>query len=141
MVFILLWKAVNDYSRWVMWTPVNSLKDLPLFRVFKEWTRNKKVKQYIKKAIIIFRILLLPRWYSGKESVCQCRRPQEIQIQSMRWKDSPGVRKWQHIPVFLPGNFHGQRSLVDYNSWGCKESDTLEQLNTHFYDLEFPYEK
>ena len=22
-----------------------------------------------------------------------------------------------------------------------KESDTLEQLNTHFYDLEFPYEK
>ena len=26
---------------------------------------------------------------------------------------------------------HGQRSLVDYSSWGCKESDMTEQLSTH----------
>ena len=25
-------------------------------------------------------------------------------------------------PVFLPGEFHGQRSLVGYSSWGLKES-------------------
>ena len=31
-------------------------------------------------------------------------------------------------PVFLPGEFHGQRSLVGYSSWGHKESDTTEQL-------------
>ena len=35
-------------------------------------------------------------------------------------------RKWQPIPVFLPGEFHGQRSLVGYSSWGCKELDTTE---------------
>ena len=29
-------------------------------------------------------------------------------------------------PVFLPGEFHGQRSLVDYSPWGCKELDTTE---------------
>ena len=23
-------------------------------------------------------------------------------------------------PVFLPGEFHGQRSLVDYSPWGCE---------------------
>ena len=28
--------------------------------------------------------------------------------------------------VFLPGKFHGQRSLVDYSPWGGKESDTIE---------------
>ena len=29
-------------------------------------------------------------------------------------------------PVFLPGEFHGQRSLVGYSPWGCKELDTTE---------------
>ena len=35
---------------------------------------------------------------------------------------------WQSIPVFLPGESQGQRSLVDYSPWGCKELDTTEQL-------------
>ena len=30
--------------------------------------------------------------------------------------------------IFLPGAFHGQRSLVGYSPWSCKESDTTEQL-------------
>ena len=29
-------------------------------------------------------------------------------------------------PVFLPEEFHGQRSLVGYSPWGHKESDTLQ---------------
>ena len=29
-------------------------------------------------------------------------------------------------PVFLPGEFHGQRSLVGYSPWGRKEIDTTE---------------
>ena len=28
-------------------------------------------------------------------------------------------------PVFVPGEFHGQRKLVDYSLWGYKESDGL----------------
>ena len=32
----------------------------------------------------------------------------------------PWRRKWQPILVFLPGKFHGQRSLVGYSSWGRK---------------------
>ena len=38
-------------------------------------------------------------------------------------------RKWQHTPVFLPGKFNKQRSLVGYSPWGQKESDTTE--HTH----------
>ena len=34
-------------------------------------------------------------------------------------------------PVFLPGKFHGQRSLVGYSPWGCKESDTTGGLSLH----------
>ena len=33
------------------------------------------------------------------------------------------------MAVFLPGKFHGQRSLVDYSPWGGKESDITERLN------------
>ena len=32
-------------------------------------------------------------------------------------------------PVFLPGKYHGQRSLAGYSPWGRKKSDTTEQLN------------
>ena len=35
-------------------------------------------------------------------------------------------RKWQPTPVFLLGESHGQRSLVDYSPWGCKELDTTQ---------------
>ena len=37
----------------------------------------------------------------------------------------PWRRKWQPTPVFLPGKFHGQRSLACYSPWGRKESDTI----------------
>ena len=42
----------------------------------------------------------------------------------------PWRKKWQPIPVFLPGELHGQRSLVGYSPWACKDSDVTEQL-TH----------
>ena len=40
----------------------------------------------------------------------------------------PWRRKWQATPVFLPGESHGQRSLVGYSPWGCKELDRTESL-------------
>ena len=43
----------------------------------------------------------------------------------------PWRRKWQSTPVFLPGESHGQRSLVGYKSMSCKELDATEQLSTH----------
>ena len=36
----------------------------------------------------------------------------------------PRSRKWEVTPVFMPREFHGPRSLADYNQWGCKELDT-----------------
>ena len=37
-------------------------------------------------------------------------------------------REWQSTPVFLPGEFQGQRSLEGYSPWGHKESDMTERL-------------
>ena len=52
---------------------------------------------------------------------------QGVRVHSLVGK-IPWKRKWQPTPVFLPGESHGQRSLVGYNSWGLKELDTTEQL-------------
>ena len=41
-------------------------------------------------------------------------------------------RRWQPTPVLLPGESHGQRSLVGCSPWGHKESDTIEWLPFHF---------
>ena len=57
---------------------------------------------------------------------------QETQVQSLGRED-PLEEKWQPIPAFLPGEFHGQRSLAGYSSWGHKESDATYQLNNHHH--------
>ena len=73
-----------------------------------------------------------PGGASGKESTCQCRRHKRLRFNP--WvRKFPWRRKWQPTPVSLPGKFHGHRSLVGYRPWGCKESDTIEQVNTHKY--------
>ena len=66
----------------------------------------------------------------GKESACQCRRHKRCGFNP--WvRKIPWRRKWQPIPVFLPGKFHGQRNLVGYSPWSCKESDTTKQTDRH----------
>ena len=47
---------------------------------------------------------------------------QETQVQSLDQENA--LEK--EIPVFLPGESHGKRSLAGYSPWGCKESDTTE---------------
>ena len=42
------------------------------------------------------------------------------------YNDKSKLKKWQPTPVLLPGKSHGQRSLVGYSPWGCKELDMTE---------------
>ena len=60
---------------------------------------------------------------SGKESACQCRRctrPKRRRFDPCDGK-IPWSRKWQPPhPVFLPGKFQGQKSLVGHSPWDCK---------------------
>ena len=61
---------------------------------------------YIYTHIHIYRF---PRWCSGKESPCQCRRKCkrcgfDPWIGKILWR-----RAWQPTPIFLPGESHGQK--------------------------------
>ena len=44
------------------------------------------------------------------------------------WGKSHGEGNDNPLPVFLPGEFHGQRNLVGYSPWSCKQLDTIKQL-------------
>ena len=64
----------------------------------------------------------LPCWLSSKESVCQCRRSRfDPWVGKIPWR-----RKWQPTPILWPGEYQGQRSLVDCNPCGQKESAMTE---------------
>ena len=67
---------------------------------------------------------------SGTTEVTQQQQKQQYssiydQNYLLSWR-----RKWQSTPVFLPGEFHGQRSVAGYSPQGRKESDTTKRL-TH----------
>ena len=68
---------------------------------------------------------VIPGGSEGKASVCNAGDLGSIPGSGR----SPGERKQQPIPVLLPGNSHGQRSLLDYSPWDHKESDTTERLH------------
>ena len=68
-----------------------------------------------------------PGGTSGKEPVHQCRGC--MRRESDPWAGKiPWRRACQPIPVFLPGESHGQRSLAGYSPWGCTESDMTEAI-------------
>ena len=71
----------------------------------------------------------LPRWLGGKEPACQCEKDRWCRF-SLWVGKIPWRRKWQPIPVFLPGKSHGQGSLEGYSPWGCIGSDMTEWLST-----------
>ena len=50
------------------------------------------------------------------------QEPQEMQVRSLGG-EVPLEEEMATTAVFLPGKFHGQRSLAGYSPWACKESD------------------
>ena len=66
-----------------------------------------------------------PGGTSGKETAPQCRRHWRPGFNPWVGK-IPWRRAWQPIPVFMPGESHGQRSLAGYSPWCRKELDMNE---------------
>ena len=73
--------------------------------------QNKNLLYFILKRIMIMKGF--PRWHSGKNPPANARDAGLIPGS----RRSPS-RKLQPTPVFLPGRFHGQRSLAGYSPWG-----------------------
>ena len=73
----------------------------------------------------LFTFTGFPGGASGKNPPANSGRHKRLGLDP--WvRKIPWRRAWQPIPVFLPGESHGQRSLAAYSPWGLKESDTTE---------------
>ena len=62
-----------------------------------------------------------PGGLDGKESDCNAGGPGSIPGLGDPLQEGMATH-----PVFLPGEFHGRKSLVGYGPRGSKESDTTE---------------
>ena len=90
------------------------------------WFKRKECTiYYLKGASLVAQMV---------KNLLQCRRPQfDPWVGKIPWR-----REWLPTPVFLPGEFHGDRSLVGYSSWSHKELDTTEWLtHTHTHTYSF----
>ena len=58
----------------------------------------------------------------------------ETSVQSLGGEDLL-EKKWLPTPVFLPGEFHGQRSLVGYSPWVAKSWTQRSDSHTHMRSL------
>ena len=83
-------------------------------------------------SIYLYICIGLSEWCSTKEFACQCNRHKRCSFNPWAGK-IPWSRNWQTASVFLPGKFHGQRSLAGYSLWGHKELNRTEDADMHTY--------
>ena len=81
-------------------------------------------------------LLGFPSGTGHKEYARQCRRCKRQWAGSLGQED-PLEEGMATPPVFFPGKFHGQRSLVGYSLWGHKELDTTEHTYTSPLEISF----
>ena len=79
-----------------------------------------------RNGYIISKVQSFPGGSNGKESAWNAR-----DLRFNPWVGKiPWRREWQPTPVFLPGEFRGQRSLAGHSPWGRKEPETNEATDT-----------
>ena len=71
----------------------------------------------------------LPGGSDGKGSACNAGDLGSVP----GLRRSPGEGNCLPTPIFLPGESHGQRTLVGYSPWGHKESDKTERQSQHVH--------
>ena len=75
----------------------------------------------------------LLRWFKDKESTCNAGDPDLIPGLGR----SPGGENGNPLQHSCLENPHGQRNLVGYSAWGCKESNRTKWLSTAHPRVQF----
>ena len=120
---------------WATSLPFHQRPDWYLKRMFPSYVLSQLLIYLLQSSLpgmLLICLLELVAWM-----VKNLPAMQETWVWSLSWEDP---LEWLLTPVFLPGEFHGQRSLVGYSLWCHKESDTTEQLtlSLDFTWISFP---
>ena len=117
------------FSRQEYWSglPFPSLGDLqgikPRSPAFTIWATREapiEILTKVKMEIIKMGILQFSLNYLNDRNMCQSKISFLVEY-----------GEWQPTPVFLPREFHGQKTLAGCSPGGRKESDTTEWLTLH----------
>ena len=86
------------------------------------WGEQREAQGWTNSGVKFMKFCL--QWLSGEESAwCRSRR----RCRFDPWvRKTPGGGHGNPLPVFLPGESHGQRSLEGYSPWGRKEMNRTE---------------
>ena len=97
---------------------------------FKDHSLFLRIPGIYKKKIICKSFLLyciIADWLSSNKSTCQCRRcGVKLWVRKIPWR-----KKWQCIPLFLPGKSHGQSNLAGYSPWAHRVRHSPVTNHTH----------
>ena len=110
-----------------VWIPQVNCPKAPLY--LSSPTQQPQAKQPPREGFVCLFFLPDALEFEGASLVSQTVKnlPAMQETQFNPWiRKIPWRRKWQPTPVFLPGKYYGQRSLVGYSPWGCKQLDTTE---------------
>ena len=100
----------------------------------QDWFPNAPFREPSRGFFFLY-LQSLPGGTSGKEPACQCRRCKRFGFDSWVGK-IPWRRALQAPPVFLPGKFHGQKSLAGHSlGVGHKKSDMSDHTHVHAADV------
>ena len=92
--------------------------------VIKSWN-HVSIMPLLLNSVVASYLLGFPGGSDSKESACNVGRPRfNPRVGKIPWR-----RKWQPTSIFLPGEFHGMKSLAGYSPWGHKESYKTERLH------------
>ena len=128
------WEALNGGDWMFIWNPGTSCISLHSYQkstswmVYKwrYWNIERSSDFYIpNSARQMVNLYGLPGGWVVKNpptSAGTKRHRFSLWIGEILWS-----RKWHRTSVFLPGSFHGQRSLVGYSPWDSKESELSNQ--------------
>ena len=108
------WKVnVKSLSRvWLLVTPWTAAYEALSMGFSRQeyWSGVPQPSPFLKNTTAL---MGLPGGTSGKEPICHCRRHKRCGFNP--WiRKIPWSKNWQSTPLVLPGESHGQRSLMEY---------------------------
>ena len=98
----------------ILGTCEQNIQNSPCLRSLHSTGENMQIRSTRCKLYMLKGDKGLLQWLISKKPACQGRRRKfSLWVGKIPWR-----RKWQPTPVFLPGEFHGQRSPAGYSPWG-----------------------
>ena len=119
MIIVIIYVNTNPLYWWGHW----GLEEL---RVVPKVHSQEVAELRLKPTFLSQHLTCFPDSSAGKESACNARDLGSIPGSAR----SPPRREWQPAPVFLPGEFHGQRSLAGTVHWVTESWTRLRDTHT-----------